>query len=192
MIKIEQVITEIEMYLDNCKPQPFSNSKKVIVEKDVIDELLAELRAETPEEIEKYKKIIANKDAILADAKAKADTIIDDANKQTEIIISEHSITTGAKARANEILAEAEQRAASIVGDATTSANAFKQSVIAYTNEQLTILENLLQTTLTNTEARYNGFAKQLIDSLEVIASNKAQLAPSGEASDSASSEVEE
>lgn len=64
MSKIEQIITEIEEYIDNCKFQPLSTSK-IIVNKDDIDELLAELRLRTPDEIKKYQKIIANKDAIL-------------------------------------------------------------------------------------------------------------------------------
>ena len=41
--KIEQIITEIEEYIDNCKFQPLSTSK-IVVNKDDIDELLAELR----------------------------------------------------------------------------------------------------------------------------------------------------
>ena len=83
MSRIEQLIGEIEMYLDSCKSQAFSNSKRIVVEKDVIDEMLVELRMRTPEEIKKYQKIIANKDAILADAKSRADAMIADANRQT-------------------------------------------------------------------------------------------------------------
>lgn len=52
MSKIEQIITEIEEYIDNCKFQPLSTSK-IIVNKDEIDELLAELRLRTPDEIKK-------------------------------------------------------------------------------------------------------------------------------------------
>ena len=59
MSKIEQIITEIEEYIDNCKFQPLSTTK-IVVNKDDIDELLAELRLRTPDEIKKYQKIIAN------------------------------------------------------------------------------------------------------------------------------------
>ena len=41
--KIEQIITEIEEYIDNCKFQPLSTTK-IIVNKDQMDELLRELR----------------------------------------------------------------------------------------------------------------------------------------------------
>ena len=70
--RIEQIIEEIEEYIDSCKFQPLSTSK-IIVNKDQMDELLRELRMKTPDEIKRYQKIIANKDAILADAQAKAD-----------------------------------------------------------------------------------------------------------------------
>jgi len=83
MSKIEQLIGEIEEYIDNCKPYPF-NSKKIIVDKDEIEELLAELRLNTPEELKKYQKIISNKEAILSDASRKADSMLAEATKQTK------------------------------------------------------------------------------------------------------------
>ena len=65
--RIEQIIEEIEEYIDGCPFKPLSTSK-IIVNKDHIDELLRELRMKTPDEIKRYQKIISNKDAILADA----------------------------------------------------------------------------------------------------------------------------
>ena len=62
MSRIEQIINEMEEYLDGCKSQTFSNNKRIVVEKDVMDDMLVELRMRTPEEIKKYQKIIANKD----------------------------------------------------------------------------------------------------------------------------------
>ena len=75
MSRIEQIITEIEDYIDSCKFQPLSNTK-ILVNKEEIEELLVELRLRIPEEIKKYQKIISNKDAILEDAQAKADAIL--------------------------------------------------------------------------------------------------------------------
>ena len=81
--KIEQIIDEIEEYIDNCKPHNFSSSK-IVVNRDEIDELLTELRMKTPEEIKRYQKIISNQEAILADAKAKAEAIIAQAQIKTD------------------------------------------------------------------------------------------------------------
>ncbi len=176
MSKIEQLISEIEMYIDSCKAQPFSGSKKIVVEKDVIDEMLVELRMQTPDEIKKYQKIIANKDAILADAKQKADSIVDDANKQADIILSEHAITANAQAQAQAIISQAQTEGQAILDAANNDAYQIRQGAIAYTDNELKMLQNLLTSTATNTEARYNGFIKQLSDTLEVVSSNREQL----------------
>lgn len=88
MSRIEQVISDIEAYLDDCKFQPFSNTK-IIVDKDQLEDMLAELRLKTPEEIKKYQKIINNKEAILNDAKEQADAILDAAKVQTEELIKD-------------------------------------------------------------------------------------------------------
>ena len=53
--KMEQIIEEIEEYIDGCKFQPLS-STKIIVNKEELEELIAELRAKTPEEVKRYQK----------------------------------------------------------------------------------------------------------------------------------------
>ena len=80
--KIEQIIDEIEEYIDNCKPHNFSSSK-IVVNRDEIDELLTELRMKTPEEIKRYQKIISNQEAILADAKAKRQLLLRHRSRRT-------------------------------------------------------------------------------------------------------------
>ena len=43
MSRIEQIISDIESYIDNCKFQPLSNTK-IIVNKDQLEDMLNELR----------------------------------------------------------------------------------------------------------------------------------------------------
>ena len=76
--RIEQIIEEIEEYVENCRYQPLSTTK-IVVNKEELEELLRELRLKTPDEIKRYQKIIGNKDAILADAQEKADQIVREA-----------------------------------------------------------------------------------------------------------------
>ena len=76
--RIEQIIEEIDEYVESCKYQPLSTTK-IVVNKEELEELLRELRLKTPDEIKRYQKIISNKDAILADAQNKADAIIAEA-----------------------------------------------------------------------------------------------------------------
>ena len=60
MSRIEQLISEIEEYIDSCKFQALSNSK-IIVNKEELEELLVELRLRIPDEIKKYQKIISSR-----------------------------------------------------------------------------------------------------------------------------------
>ena len=50
--RMEQIIEEIEEFIDSCKYQPLSNTK-IIVNKEELEELLTELRLKTPEEIKR-------------------------------------------------------------------------------------------------------------------------------------------
>ena len=73
--KIEQLIGEIEEYVESCKPVPLSTGK-VIVNKEEFEELIGELRKHTPEELKQIRKIINNKEAILEDARNKAEALV--------------------------------------------------------------------------------------------------------------------
>ena len=89
--RIEQIIDELEEYVESCKPKFMSNSE-IIVNKDEIDELIRELRMKTPDEIKRYQKIISNKEAILNDAREKAEKLINDATVHTNELISEFPV----------------------------------------------------------------------------------------------------
>ena len=112
--KIEQLIDEIEDYINNCKPQAFS-STKIIVNKEEIDELLRELRMKTPDEIKRYQKIISNKEAILNDARTKAEELIKQTTIQTNQLISEHEIMQQAYEQANQVIEMATNQAQDIL-----------------------------------------------------------------------------
>ena len=64
MSKYEQILTEIEEFIDNCKRQKLSGVN-IIVNKEQLEEYISELRMKTPEEIRKYQRIINNKEAIM-------------------------------------------------------------------------------------------------------------------------------
>ena len=131
--RIEQIIEEIEEYIDGCKPQTFSSSK-IIVNREEMEELLNELRIKTPEEIKRYQKIISNKEAILADAQAKADAIIAQAQVKTDELVSEHQIMQQAYAQANEIVTAATAQAQQILDTKRFRFSSFCNVVIAGSN----------------------------------------------------------
>jgi ABC-type transporter Mla subunit MlaD len=175
--KMEQIIDEIEEYIASCKLQPLSNTR-ITVNKEEIEELIAELRAKTPEEIKRYQKIISNKEAILADAQAKADQIIAQAQVQTTELVSEHQIMQQAYAQANEVVMIATKQAQEILDNATNEANALRMNAMSYADDQLRAIEEVLSHSIETSQARYENLLSTLRSSLDVVVSNRSQLFP--------------
>ena len=175
--RIEQLIDEIETYIDNCKYQPFSNTK-IIVDKEEIDELLRELRMKTPDEIKRYQKIISNKEAILNDARAKAEALINDATIHTNELINEHEIMQQAYAQANEVVTMATKQAQDSLDNATIEANNMRSAAMQYTDGILANVENLLTQTMKTTQDHYDSFISSLNQYNDVVNANRVELNP--------------
>ena len=175
--RIEQLIDEIEEYIENCKYQALSNTK-IIVNKEEIDELLRELRMKTPDEIKRYHKIISNKEAILSDARSKAEALINEATVHTNELINEHEIMQQAYAQANEVVTLASHQAQDILDNATIEANNMRAAAIQYTDEMLANLENLMMQTVNMTASHYESFINNLNGYAEIIRTNRADLHP--------------
>ena len=159
--KMEQIIDEIEEYIDNCKTYALS-SAKIIVNKDEIHELLNELRTKTPEEIKRYQKIISNKEAILADAQAKADAILAQAQMRTDELTNEHQIMQRAYAQANEVVMMATKQAQEILDTATHDANNIRMGAMQYTDDILKNLENAIGHSMEVAKVRHDSYIGSL------------------------------
>ena len=134
--RIEQIIDEIDEFIESCKFQPLS-ATKIIVNKEEIEELLRELRLKTPDEIKRYQKIISNKDAILEGAQSKADGIIADAQAKAQELVTQHEIMQKAYAQANDTINAANKQAQEILDSATQDANSIRLSAITYTDDMI-------------------------------------------------------
>ena len=175
--KIEQVIDEIEEYIDNCKFKAFSTDI-IMVKKDEIDDLLRELRMKTPEEIKSCQKIIQNREAILDDAKQKAQKLLNDAAVQTNELINEHQIMQQAYEQANEIVELATRQAQGILDNATMEANSVKASAMQYMDSMLANLEGMIKQSIEVTTKDYNDMVGHLREIDNVVTANRAELVP--------------
>lgn len=175
--RMEQIIEEIEEYIDSCKFAALSNNK-ILVNKEELEELIAELRSKTPEEIKRYQKIISNKEAILADAQAKADQIIAQAQIQTSELVSEHQIMQQAYAQANEVVMVATKQAQEILDSAQNEANALRMNAMAYADGQLKSIEDILTGAIDTSKARHDSLISSMQEFLDVVTANRAQLFP--------------
>ena len=175
--RIEQLIDEIEEYIDGCKYQPFSNTK-IVVDKEEIDELLRELRMKTPDEIKRYQKIISNKEAILSDARAKAEALINEATIHTNELINEHEIMQQAYAQANEVVTMATHQAQEILDNATMEANNMRTAAMQCTDGIHANVENLLNQTMKTTQEHFDSFMGALNNYNDVVNANRVELNP--------------
>ena len=176
--RIEQIIEEIEDYIDTCKGPLLGSADKIVVNRERMEELLRELRLKTPEEIKRYQKVLANKDAILADAQAKADAIIAQANIQNQELVNEHEIMQQAYEQANQVIEMATNQAQEILDNATRDANEIRLGAIQYTDDMLANLQNMVQNLVDTSNTRYEAMMNNFQEFYNVITSNRAELAP--------------
>ena len=197
MSRIEQLISEIEEYIDSCKSQALSKSK-IIVNKEEMEELLVELRMRIPDEITKYQKIISQQqtilndarsqsDAMLSEAKAQADAMIaqateqansmvSQANEQTTEMINEHEIMQRAYSHAEEVISQANIQAQAIVDAAVNDANNIRQGSIQYTDDMLRSLQTILNHTMDNAKGRFDAFMSSMQSSYDIVSANRNEL----------------
>ncbi|MBR6094260.1 MAG: ATPase [Lachnospiraceae bacterium] len=175
--KIEQTIKDIEDYIDGCKGNVF-NPNKITIDKQEMDELIEELKVNTPEEIKALRKIVSNKDAIINDAKKKAQALIDDAAARTNQMVSESEIMQQAYAQSEEVIRAASEQAQAILDNATAEANAIKEGAIAYTDDMMANVENILAQAMDSNAKKYEEQQKALEQYYNVLKSNRAELYP--------------
>ncbi len=186
MSRIEQLISEIEEYIDSCKFQALSNSK-IIVNKEELEELLVELRLRIPDEIKKYQKIISQQetilneaqfqaDAMMEDAKRQADSMVAQASEQTTEMINEHEIMQRAYAHANEVVEQANIQAQAIVDAAVNDANNIRQGSIQYTDDMLRSLQTIINHTMEGAKGRFDSFMSSMQSSYDIVSSNRKEL----------------
>jgi cell division septum initiation protein DivIVA len=178
--RIEQIIEEIEEFVDSCKYQPLS-STKIVVNKEELEEMLRELRMKTPDEIKRYQKIISNKDAILDDAQSKADAIIKDAQAQAEKIVAESEVMQIALQQSNQLIEQTNLQAQEILDKATEDANNIRLSAIQYTDEMLENMEKIMSQTIETAGAKYSNFINSIQSCYDIVSKNRSELNPQTE-----------
>ncbi len=183
MTRIEQLISEIEEYFDECKPYGFSSSK-IIVDKSIIEDQLVELRKRMPDEVQKYKKLIENKNAIINDAKEQAENIINAAQVKTEGLINEHEIMQRAIEQAALTVQDATIQAQTIVDKATMQANDIRSSAVVYTDEMLANLQVIIEHAIDSSKQYYDNLLSNLDNNLRVVVSNRNELRQNNSSAD--------
>ena len=189
--RIEQIIEEIEEYVESCRYQPLSTTK-IVINKEELEELLRELRLKTPDEIKRYQKIIGNKDAILADAQSKADNIIAEANAKADMLVQETEIMKAVYAQANDTVNSANKQAQDILDSAQADANNIRTSAISYTDELLSNISSILGNTIAEVGEKYGDFSSAIQSYYDLVNQNRSELSPMESSVSSVSAEPDD
>lgn len=177
---IEEMINEIEEYVETCKPSGFSGSM-IKVNRDDMQSLLEELRAKTPPEIARYQKIITNEKHILDNARRQADSILAEAQISKDKLVSEHEIMQQAYNQANEVVMEATKRAQELLDRATNEANEIRTGAIVYTDDLLKHIQEIMVRSMDITRQRQEAYLGEMQQYLDMVVANRMELSPSPE-----------
>lgn len=208
MSRIEQVITEIEEFVDNCKTATLSNSI-IKVNKEELKALLDELRQEIPEEVAASQKIISNQedimmaaknkaeknlmdakleadrineeakrraDAIILSAKKESDVIMAEANKLKSQLVNENQIMQTAYEESDKIKQYASMEANRIVYEAVNEANNIRKSSIAYADDLLQSIREIISGTMRDSQNKFNQYVNSLQSYTDEIDKNRREL----------------
>jgi cell division septum initiation protein DivIVA len=83
-------------------------TRKVLVDRDAVLDLIDQLRVAIPEEVQAAKRINAEGERILEQAHDESTRIVSRAQEQAAFLISERGLTEGAEAEGRRMIAEAE------------------------------------------------------------------------------------
>ena len=172
---VEEMIDQIEIFIDNCKYQPLSQNK-IIVHKDELESMIHELKLKLPGEIERCKKIMRNKEAILADARTRSDAIITESVNEANKLVDQHNITELANIRANEILEMARNQAQQIVDQANEEATEIRLGAMYYTKDKLSEIRDIFKRVHEVEKENYRVLIESLESDTYVVESNMSEM----------------
>lgn len=172
---IEDVMNEIEDFLNSCKTSALS-SNKIVVPRDEFDELFGDLRVRIPAEIDRCKKIMRSKEAILMEARKNADGIIAQASAQANQMVSETEIMNMANQQAYETVEMARAQANDILSQAMEDANQIRLGSMQYTNDIMTGLRNYMEATMEAERANYENLISALNNEYMIANANLEEV----------------
>lgn len=172
---IEDVMNEIEDFMNSCKTTALS-SNKVVVPRDEFDELFGDLKVKIPAEIDRCKKIMRNKEAILMDARKTADDIIAQATAQANQMISETAIVQQANQQAYDTVELARVQANDMLAQATAQANEIQLGSMQYTNDIISGIRDFVEATLQAERANYENLISALENDYMLASANLEEV----------------
>jgi hypothetical protein len=109
-------LEQLEELVREAKSMPLSSS--VLVNREEVLEMIAEMREVLPEEIKRARWIVRDRDELLAKARAEGDRIVEHAQEEQLRMARKEEIVARATSEADRITAAAEDRASAMRSEA--------------------------------------------------------------------------
>ncbi len=156
-------LDDIEDILDQSKPNPIT--KKAAVDKELIFDIIRDIRLNLPSEIRHAQKIIEDHDRIINDARAKANHLLLEADNKAAEMTSSHQIYQMAVEQARELIEETKEKSAQLRYEATE-----------YADKLLAQTEDAVKKTAQLIEQQHRDFERYVRETLELLHDNRQEL----------------
>jgi F0F1-type ATP synthase membrane subunit b/b' len=153
-VDITARLNQLDELVRDAKAMPLSAS--VLVNRDEVLELVAEMQESLPDEIKQARWIVKDREDLLAKARADGDRIVADAHEEQVKMARQEQIVARAHQEAERILAEAEEQT-----------RAMRREAEEYVDAKLAQFEIALRRILEDSQSASRGLAKTL-DQVEV------------------------
>ncbi len=176
-MNIDQLIEEIEVYVDNRKSTGMlSGGSMIKINREEMLAMLDELRTQLPGELAESRQVVKTRDSIIADARAKADRIVQDAAAEAGVMIDDNEIVALAKMRADELVQQAEAQAEEILSQARENARALQTGALQYTQNMLSGLEYMYSNIVEQEKQYFDSVVAKLKDEHRQIVEDKREI----------------
>ncbi len=147
-------LTQLDEMVRDAKAMPLSSS--VLVNRDEVLDLIAEMQEALPDEIKQARWIVRDREDLMAKARADADEIVEQARAEQLKM-----------ARQEDVVARAGEEADRLLGESDEQARSMRREAEEYVDGKLAQFEIALRRILEESQASVKALAKTL-DQVEV------------------------
>ena len=162
-MSIEELIEEIEVYVDNCKTAGVLSSGSMIkINREELLAMLDEVRTRLPKELAESRQIIKR--------------IVKDAAKEAGVMIDDNEIVALANMRVDSIVKDAQKAADELNGKARETAREVQTGALQYTQNMLEGLEYMYSTIIKEEKEYFNSVLEKLKSEHKQIVADKQEI----------------
>ena len=104
--------------------------------------------------------------------------MIAEAQAKTKEMVSQHEVMQQAYAQANETISNANKQAQQILDEATIDANNIRMGAIAYTDDMLANMEQILSSAINESGEYYRNYIASIQSCYDIVSKNRSELNP--------------